>query len=230
MWYEIFKFEIQYRAKRLETYLYFIILFLFSIVAVDFILQGSFSTAKTNAPHVIAKTMAIVSAIFMMLSSMIMGVAVLRDFEHHMESILFVKPITKGEYLVGRFLGSFVVLILIFSGLLFGMMLGEFMPWKDANDLLPFNSWHYIQPFLYLVLPSLFFGGSVFFVSGALSRKLIVVYTQGICCVHSRHIFSCNLYTYIGYEPWLGRSIFRIFDRSILFHNHRWINPVLDTC
>lgn len=180
MWYEIFKFEIQYRAKRLETYLYFIVLFLFSIVAVDFILQGTVGTPKTNAPHVIAKTMAIVSAIFMMLSSMIMGVAVLRDFEHRMESILFVKPITKSEYLIGRFLGSFVVLILIFTGLLFGMMLGEFMPWKDAADLLPFNAWHYIQPFLYMVLPSLFFGGSVFFVSGALSRKLIVVYTQGI--------------------------------------------------
>ena len=69
-----------------------------------------------------------------------------------------------------------VVLVMIFTGLLLGMMLGEFMPWKDTNDLLPFNSWHYVQPFLYLVLPSLFFGGSVFFVSGALSRKLIVFY------------------------------------------------------
>jgi ABC-type transport system involved in multi-copper enzyme maturation permease subunit len=180
MWYDIFKFEIQYRAKRLETYLYFIILFLFSIVAVDFLLQGTANTAKTNAPHVIAKTMAIVSALFMMLSSMIMGVAVLRDFEHRIESILFVKPITKGAYLVGRFLGSFVVLLFIFSALLFGMILGEFMPWKEANDLLPFTLWHYIQPFLYVVLPSLFFGGSVFFVSGAISRKLIVVYTQGV--------------------------------------------------
>lgn len=180
MWYQIFKFEIQYRAKRLETYLYFSILFLCSLIAVDFVLQGTLNMAKTNAPHVIAKTMAVVSAIFMMLSSMIMGVAVLRDFEHNMESILFTKPITKRDYLVGRFLGSFVVLVLIFTGLLFGMMLGEFMPWKDGADLLPFSPWNYIQPFLYVVLPSLFFGGSVFFVSGALSRKLIVVYTQGI--------------------------------------------------
>lgn len=180
MLYEIFKFEIQYRAKRLETYLYFIILFFFSIVAVDFFLQGTSSVDKTNAPVVIAKTMAIVSAIFMMLSSMIMGVAVLRDFEHKMESILFVKPITKREYLFGRFLGSFVVLVFIFLGLVFGMMFGEFMPWKDVNNLLPFNAWNYFQPFLYVVLPSLFFSGAVFFVSGALSRKLIVVYTQGI--------------------------------------------------
>ncbi|MEP4532970.1 MAG: M1 family aminopeptidase [Cyclobacteriaceae bacterium] len=180
MWYAIFKFEIQYRAKRLETYIYFIILFLFSIIAVDFFLQGSLNTAKANAPHVIAKTMAIVTAIFMMLSSMIMGVAVLRDFEHRIESILFVKPITKAAYLSGRFLGSFAVLIFIFCALPLGMMLGEFVPWREAADLLAFNSWHYLQPFFFVVLPSLFFGGSVFFVSGALSRKLIVVYTQGI--------------------------------------------------
>lgn len=180
MLYEIFKFEIQYRAKRLETYLYFVILFFFSIVAVDFFLQGTSSVDKTNAPVVIAKTMAIVSAIFMMLSSMIMGVGVLRDFEHKMESILFVKPIRKRDYLLGRFFGSFVVLVFIFSGLLFGMIIGEFMPWKDVNDLLQFNAWNYVQPFIYVVLPSLFFSGAVFFVSGALSRKLIVVYTQGI--------------------------------------------------
>ena len=183
MLYEIFKFEIHYRAKRLETYLYFIILFFFSTVAVDFFLQGTSSVDKTNSPVVIAKTMAIVSAIFMMLSSMIMGVAVLRDFEHKMESILFVKPITKRDYLLGRFLGSFVVLVFIFLGLVLGMMLGEFLPWKDVNDLLPFNAWHYIQPFIYVVLPSLFFSGAVFFVSGALSRKLIVVYTQGVVFV-----------------------------------------------
>ena len=180
MLYEIFKFEIQYRAKRLETYLYFIILFFFSIVAVDFFLQGTSSEDKTNAPIVIAKTMATVSAVFMMLSSMIMGVGVLRDFEHKMESILFVKPITKRGYLLGRFLGSFVVLVFIFLGLVLGMMLGEFMPWKEAVNLLPFNAWNYIQPFIYVVLPSLFFSGAVFFVSGALSRKLIVVYTQGV--------------------------------------------------
>ncbi|NQX80745.1 MAG: hypothetical protein HRT66_01965 [Flavobacteriaceae bacterium] len=38
----------------------------------------------------------------------------------------------------------------------------------------------YIQPFLYIVLPILFFGPALFFVSGTLNRKLMVVYTQGI--------------------------------------------------
>lgn len=179
MLYEIFRFEIQYRSRRPDTYIYFFILFFFSVVAVDFLFEGQLHPLHRNAPLVIARTMGIVSALFMMVISMIMGVAVLRDFDHQMESLMFVNPITKRDYLLGRFLGSFVVLVLIFSGLPLGMIVGDLMPWHNANELSPFELWRYLQPFLYLILPTLFFGGAIFFVSGALSRKLIVVYTQG---------------------------------------------------
>ena len=180
MWFEIFKFEIQYRAKRADTYIYFAILFLSSLVAVDFIFQGNLGTVKYNAPYIIAYTMAVASAIFLMIASMIMGVAALRDFDHNMESLMFVNPVKKWAYLLGRFLGSFIVLIFIFSSLILGLILGNFMPWREADDLLSFDVWHYLQPFLFFVLPNLFFAGAIFFVGGALSRKLIVVYTQGI--------------------------------------------------
>jgi len=182
MWYEIFKFEIKYRIKRPDTYIFFIALFLFSIVAFDFLNQGGrgLGLVKENSPFVIARTMAIVSGLFMIITSIIMGVPILRDFEYNMESLLFSNPIKKRDYLLGRFLGSFLVLIFVFSGLLFGMILGDFMPWRDADNLLPFNFWVYLKPFLTIVMPTLFFGGGIFFVSGALSRNLIVVFTQGI--------------------------------------------------
>ncbi|MEZ5040216.1 MAG: M1 family aminopeptidase [Saprospiraceae bacterium] len=181
MWYEIFKFELQYRAKRTETYLFFAALFLFSLVAFNFVFEGqNIGLVKENAPFIIARIMAVVAGIFMVITSMIMGVPILRDFEYQMESLLFVNPIKKRDYLLGRFLGSFAVLVFVFSGLLWGIILGEYMPWRDADNLLPFNFWAYLKPFLTLVLPTLFFGGSLFFVSGALSRKLMVVYTQGI--------------------------------------------------
>ncbi|GJM35536.1 MAG: hypothetical protein DHS20C18_45370 [Saprospiraceae bacterium] len=181
MWYEIFKFEIQYRARRTDTYLFFAVMLLCSLIAFNFIFEGqNLGLVKENSPYVIAKIMAVVSGFFMIITSMVMGVPILRDFEYNMESLLFVNPITKRAYLVGRFLGSFVVLVFVFSGLIWGMVLGDFMPWRDANNLLPFNFWHYLQPFLTVVLPTLFYGGSIFFVSGALSRKLIVVYTQGL--------------------------------------------------
>lgn len=177
---EIFRFEIVYRLRRTDTYLYFMAMFLFALVGVDFLFEGKLSPVMENAPYVIAYTMAVLSAILMMITSMIMGVAALRDFDHHMESIMFVNPIKKIDYLMGRFCGSFVILVLINSGLLLGLILGQYMPWRDPANLLPFDFWYFLQPFLFVVLPSLFFGGAIFFVSGALSRNLLVVYTQGI--------------------------------------------------
>lgn len=181
MWYQILKFEIQYRIKRPDTYVFFLFLFLFSIVGVDFIFQGAeLGLLKKNSPIVIAKTMGAITGIFMILASMIMGVSVLRDFEYNIESLVFSTPIHKKEYLLGRFLGSFAVLLFAFTGILFGMMLGEFMPWTNPDDLLKFNALIYLKTFLMVTLPTLFFGAALFFVTGALSRNLVVVYTQGI--------------------------------------------------
>ena len=181
MWYEIFKFELKYRIKRPETYVFFGFLFLFSMFGVDFIFQGEeLGLMKKNAPLVIARTMAAITGIFMIMVSMIMGVPVLRDHQYDTEALLFINPITKRDYLLGRFLGSFAVLMFIFCGLLFGMMIGSLMPWHKAEDMLVFNVFTYLQSFAVIVLPILFFGASTFFTTGMLSKNLLVVYTQGV--------------------------------------------------
>ncbi|NKI32340.1 ABC transporter permease/M1 family aminopeptidase [Croceivirga thetidis] len=181
MWKEHLKFELRYRSKRPETYVFFVFLMLFSIVGIDFIFQGvEIGLVKKNAPLVIAKTMGATTGIFMILVSMIMGVPVLRDSQYAIQSLLYSNPITKRDYLLGRFLGSFAVLLFIFSGLLFGMMLGYFLPWHEVDKLRPFNAWSYVECFVVVVLPILFFGAALFFVTGMLSKRLLLVYTQGV--------------------------------------------------
>ena len=109
-----------------------------------------------------------------------MGVAILRDFDHQTESIMFTTPIKKRDYLFGRFLGSFLVLLFIMSGMMFGFMLGDLMPWRDAEKLLPYDITTYLQPFLLFIVTNALITGSLFFGSGALSRKMLVIYTQGM--------------------------------------------------
>ncbi len=229
MWFEILKFEIQYRAKRLETYLFFAVLFFFSIISFNFIFEGhNLGLVKENAPVVIARIMAITSGIFMIITSMVMGVPILRDFEHGMESLMFVNPIKKRDYLVGRFLGSFIVLVFIFSGLTFGIALGGYMPWRDADNLLPFKLWSYLHPFIYIVIPTLFFSGSIFFVSGTLSRNLIVVYTQGVVFfvvfILSSHIDNQLLASLL--EPFSFRTIGYITEAWSLAERNSLLVPM----
>lgn len=181
MFYEFFIFEIKYRLRRPETYFFFLLLFLFSAVGVEFVFQGiDLGLVKKNAPLVIAKTMGAITGLSMIIASMIMGVPVLRDFQYDVTSLIYVNPISKRDYLLGRFLGSFVVLLFIFSAMLWGMAIGEFLPWNKPNEFLPFQLINYLQPFIWVVLPTLFFGASVFFATGALSKNLMVVYTQGV--------------------------------------------------
>jgi hypothetical protein len=220
MLYELVKFEINYRIRQYNTYVYFIVLFLFSIVAVDLIFEGGqLGPLKRNAPIIIARTMAISSALLLLIPSMIMGVAVLRDFDHQMESLMFVNPIKKRDYLFGRFLGSFVILIFIFTAMLFGMMVGDLMPWHDPDKLLAFNFWHYVQPFVFLVVPTLFFGGSLFFVTGALSRKLLIVYTQGFFFLVI-YLFAINLVK--GGNPFLTGLLEPFTFQTVLIATSSW--------
>ncbi len=181
MWYYSFMFEIKYRLRRPETYLFFLFLLLFSLVGVDFVFQGvELGLVKKNAPLVLAKTMAAITGLSMIIVSMVMGVPILRDVKYDIFSLVYATPLSKRSYLLGRFLGSFVVLLFIFSAMLPGMMAATFMPWANQEEYLPFQFIHYLQPFLWVVLPILFFGASVFFVTGALSKSWMLVYTQGV--------------------------------------------------
>jgi ABC-2 type transport system permease protein len=183
MFKDIFLFELNYRKARAANYIYFGIMFLMCLLAVttDVVrIGGAVGQVKENAPIVIGQMIVIMGVFMSLIASAIMGVAVLRDFEHNTEAIIFSTPIKKFSYLMGRFWGSFVVLVLVASSLPIAFMIGDFWPTREADRLLPFNIFTYWQPFLIFVVPNMFFCGAIFFASGALSRKSIVIYTQGI--------------------------------------------------
>ncbi|MEM7656455.1 MAG: M1 family aminopeptidase [Bacteroidota bacterium] len=183
MLWKIIQFELQYRAKRPATYIYFAIMFLLAFLgmAVDELtIGGGTGQVKDNAPTVIANILATLSALpGLILASGIMGVPVLRDFQHKTDSMMFTAPIKKRDYLFGRFFGSFLVALFVFSGALFGLMIGGAMPWLEPERMLPYHVWHYIQPFLVIVVPSLFLASAFFFLGGTLSKRLLFVFTQG---------------------------------------------------
>ncbi len=183
MFKDIFLFELKYRKARAANYIYFGIMFLLCILAVttDVVrIGGGVGQVKENAPIVIGQMIVIMTVFLSLIASAIMGVAVLRDFEHNTEAILFSTPIKKISYLMGRYWGSLVVLLLVATSLPLAFMIGDLFPNREADRMLPFNLITYWRPFLIFVVPNMFFTGAIFFASGALSRKSIVIYTQGI--------------------------------------------------
>jgi ABC-2 type transport system permease protein len=182
LFWEFFLFELKLRLKTTSTWVYFSLWFFLSflsIAAEDFIstgngkqlLNGPFSTTILYTFFTLFGTI-IIAAIF--------GTSVLRDFQRDTLQLIFTKPITKFAYLGGRWAGSFAICVFAFSGMVFGEMAGTLAPWADHTRIASGHAWWYWQPFLCIVVIQIFFLGSLFFMVAALSRKIFVVYLQGV--------------------------------------------------
>jgi ABC-type transport system involved in multi-copper enzyme maturation permease subunit len=188
---EILRFELNYRKKRPATYLYFGIIFLLCFFAVTskYVIIGGVAGGqiKENSPYNLAFMTVIMTFALTFITSAIMGVPVLRDFDHKTDSLMFTTPVSKFAYLFGRFFGSFLITVLVFSAVWVAFMLGfgvgKYLPWEASwasKEMLPFNFWTYLQPFLTLGLTNLFIQAALYFAAGTLSRQTIVIYVQGI--------------------------------------------------
>ena len=198
---EIISFELHYRKNRPATYIYFFILLGISILALSskaVTLFGAGQLVKANSPVLIAKMMSALSLVFVFITSAVMGVSILRDFEHKIAGLLYITPIRKWQYLLGRFTGSFITLILIFSAVIIGMSLTEFIPTRHSTHLLAFNFNTYLYPFLFIVLPNLLFTATLFFMAGALSRSMLFVYVQGIALFLIYSILDESVFELMG--------------------------------
>src|SRR5271170_5627889 len=184
LFWEFFKFELKFRCKSLSTYVYFLMWFAFSFLSVASENFGPirYNNGKVllNGPFAIA-TYDWFSTLFgLIVIAAIFGTSILRDFQRDTYQILFTKPISKFAYLGGRWAGSFVTTVFAFSGLIFGTFLGTFAPWADHARIGQNHLWWYLQPFLSIVVVQIFFLGSLFFMVGALTRKIFIVYLQGV--------------------------------------------------
>ena len=64
--------------------------------------------------------------------------------------------------------------------MMFGTYFGTFAPWADHTRIGPNHLWTYLQPFLSVLVVQIFFIGSAFFAVAALTRKIFIVYLQGV--------------------------------------------------
>jgi ABC-2 type transport system permease protein len=184
LFWEFFTFEIKFRFKSLSTYVYFLVWLTFSFLCVasesfgpignsngKVLLNSAYSNAYNNIGAALFGII-IIAAIF--------GTSVLRDFQRDTYQILFTQPISKFAYLGGRWAGSFVTTVFAFSGMMFGTFFGTFAPWADHTRIGPNHLFAYLQPFLSILVVQIFFVGSIFFAVSALSRKIFIVYLQGV--------------------------------------------------
>jgi len=184
MFWQIFVFELKYRIKRPATWLYFFAFFLFGFISI-----GTGSTPATekvmhNAPWTMADANVVFSMFALLICSAIMGVPLYRDIEHQTRYYLYSYPITKGGYFWGRFLGSFVFVLITgtaFSwGAIVGSGLGPIFGWVPAERIGHYGLWNYFQPYFLFSIGNLLLASAIFFALVSLTRNVKVIYTASI--------------------------------------------------
>jgi ABC-2 type transport system permease protein len=193
---EFFTFEMKFRLKSPSTYVYFGLWFFLSflsIAAEDFVSIGN-DKILLNGPFSTQNIYGLFTFFGVIVIAAIFGTSVLRDFQRDTYQLIFTKPITKFAYLGGRWAGSFVTTVLCFSGLIFGEFFGTLAPWADHTRIGPFHLSWYLQPFFIIPVIQIFFLGSLFFCVAALTRKVFIVYLQGVA------VFMINLILIVVYQ------------------------------
>ncbi len=179
----IARFELRYHLRRPITWIYFGVLALlaFGAISSDVVrVAGSSSRVTDNAPNVLNWMTMVLTIFGVVITSAIAGAAVLRDFEFKAHELLFTTPMSKIAYLGGRFVGAYLVTLVVFLGVPVGLMLGAMMPWVDASGLGPFSLAAHLWPFLVYTVPNTLLATALFFAVGIASRSAFAVYVQGM--------------------------------------------------
>lgn len=189
MFKDIFLFELKYRFSRPATWIYFALLTIVPLLLIGFGNTPASEKVYHNSPIVIANLLVLVSLFGILIASAVMGVPLYRDLEHKTGTFLFSYPIGKFGYFMGRFWGSFVVLLFISLGALLGIYLGSLLGplfGTDAERFGPNLLINYLHPWLTLVVPNLWLAASLFFA--------LIIFTRNI-----RSIYSGGIVIFIGY-------------------------------
>lgn len=191
MFYEIFKFEIRNRLKKMSTYIYFGMFFFFAFMSVAS-MGGAFKTFSisvggggsghvyANAPHVLHELVSFLCHFGIIIIAGMMGNAAYRDFEERTYTLYFSYPISKYAYIAGRFIGTLLVLLGVFASIGLGALAAGWMPFVKAEKFADFRLLTYLYPYLVSAIPNLVFTGSIFYTLALRVRKRFPVYVSAI--------------------------------------------------
>lgn len=200
----LFAFELRSHFRRPTTWLYVAIMFLITFFAIstDAVIAGpALGKVKKNSPYALAQVYGIVLAIGQIITSALVGSSVLRDFDAGVHELLFTTRMTRRAYLAAKYIAALAAMLLVFAAMPLGAIVGTVMPWIDAETVQSFNLWHYVQPFLLIGVPGVFFLSAMLFAVGSLTRSSFSVYVTGILLL-------------VGYS--LADDLVRTLDRDQL--------------
>jgi len=177
----VFTNEVLLNAKRVAPYV------LMALFAANAVLWWGWGPAvangwATNSDFYIQRNTGAFSFILGLpiFTAILMGDIVVRDFRVGVDPLIFSKPVGKASYLLGKFLGSFFVLVCCYSVFAFTLFLLQCVPFSGMV-VQPVRVVPYFKHFLIIVVISHLSLATIYFAAGTLTRNAKVVYGLAAC-------------------------------------------------
>jgi ABC-type transport system involved in multi-copper enzyme maturation permease subunit len=184
MFYKILSLEIKKNLKSPAFYIFFLIFLTVSIIFTmttdpyTQFLGIAHGKEWHNAPIIIAQILTRLGIFGLLFTMIIVGRSVAKDFEVNIHELIFTRPISKFQYLGGRFFGSLIANLIIFMGIILGFEIG--IAFMEPQYSGPFQPGEYLLPILVMVIPNLLLMGGIMFSLATITRNMIATYLAGI--------------------------------------------------
>jgi hypothetical protein len=175
---EVFRYELQHTLRSGATWIYPALLFFF---AAWIILASYDESIDFNAP-IRLTLMAVAASMFgLLVTAGLFGAAAVRDIQTGMDPLLFTTPLSKTEYLGGRFLAALSINAVFLLAIPIGQVAAALLWHRFEPEIIgPYRITVYLQAFPLLLIPGLLFTGGILFTIAMLARQVIPVYLGAI--------------------------------------------------
>ncbi|MEL6559256.1 MAG: M1 family aminopeptidase [Bacteroidota bacterium] len=219
MFLKIFTFEIKYWFRNPLFYVYsgiFLIVAIFSMAVSTGLLDGAVATTSSitvkNSAYALNEFIQGFTLLAFFLIPSIIGSTINKDYSTDTSNVLYSYPFTKTDYLLGKFLSSLLISIIVLSFIGIGAMIGGYLPGTNPDLMGEFKLMNYVQPYLYYMIPNLIFYGSIIFAVVTFSRNvasgyiamIVLLFAQGIAGALTSDLDNKELGTFL--DPFGGSA------------------------
>ncbi|MFK8058367.1 MAG: ABC transporter permease/M1 family aminopeptidase [Saprospiraceae bacterium] len=179
---EFLRFELARRLRQPMVYIFFIVEFLLVFAALNLenvVLGAELPNVNVNAPWTVQKMVLTMTLVGLLATTAFMNTAALRDFISKFDGILFTKPVSKLQYLGGRFIGATIAACIPLLGVLLAVLVsGLDLPGGlKVGAIIPAA---YLWSIVLFIVPNTLFIGSLTFGLAVLSRSQVVAFVGAL--------------------------------------------------
>jgi aminopeptidase N len=217
-------FEFRYQMR---NPVFWVAVIAFFLLAFAFAATPSFpiggGNVHRNSPVALIRLQVSFSLFFMFITTAFVANVVVRDDETGFGAMVRSTPVTRFQYLIGRFAGAFVAAALAWLAIPVAMWIGSLMPWLDPDTLGPNRVAGYAYGLLVFGWPDVLVSAALFFAVATISRSMMWTYV----CVVAFFVAWFVLIQAAGQRPeygdWLG--LFEPFGQAALSRTVRYWTP-----